>query len=549
MQGVLLIFLLFSHPVINEVMANPRGHESSSGDKNEFVEIYNPDSTPVDLTRFMISDGDEIDSIVPFADSSILDLYPGVFINQNNIPPRCYGIIIDREYLDSSDVSQPYNFPDGSVIFTTGDNDIGNGLSNNDPLYLISFRWDTVDAYGTPSDPTDSVPVNPPDGVSVERINPFETDREDNWGLSVNSTGSTPGTQNSLTRWCDLGIINLSHTNGGVGEPIRLSIKVKNFGINPVDSFRIGVISNCFDTTLSVEHSLEWRDTATVDFTTPEITEQFLTLKVFVDLNGDENPFNDTTLVLIPINLPPLVINEVMYKDTVEWVEIYNNTETGINLRGFKLKDSSTRSSGLFPDVYLNSHGYLVITGDSSLLRGRFPDVGNYIQVENFPILNNNYDDVILFDAGGDVIDSLRYSSSWGGEEGVSLERISPMVATNLRENWGSSRATSGGTPGEPNSLSQFKVQSKILQLSSKIFTPDRGNFVIKINVKPSDKVILYIFDLRGRLVRKLIDGESGVYIVSWDGKNRWGVKVQKGLYILYCATESRKEKAVIMVK
>ncbi len=544
-----MIFLLVSHPVINEVMANPRGRESTSGDKNEFIEIYNPDSISVNLTQFMISDGDEIDSIVPFSDSSILNLYPGVLINQNSIPPRCYGIIIDREYLDSSDVSQPYNFPDGLIIFTTGDNDIGNGLSNNDPLYLISFGWDTVDTYGTPSNPIDSVPISPPDGISVERINPLEMDREDNWGLSLDSTGSSPGRQNSLTHWLDLGIINLGHTDGSVGEPMGLSIKLKNFGINSVDSFRIGMISNIFDTTLLVIRRLEWRDTATVDFTTPEITEQFLTLKVFVCLNGDEDPSNDTTVALIPINLPPVVINEVMYKDTVEWVEIYNNTETEINLQGFKLKDASTHSSGLFPDVYLNSHGYMVITGDSSLLKTRFPDVENFIQVENFPTLNNNYDDVIIFDANGDVVDSLHYSSSWGGGEGISLERISPMIATNLRENWGGSRASSGATPGKLNSLSQFKVQSKMMQLSSKVFSPDRGNFVIKLNVKPSDRVILYIFDLRGRLVRRLIDGESGVYIASWDGKNRWGGTVQKGLYILYCATESRKEKAVIMVK
>ncbi len=549
MQEVLLILFFVSHPIINEVMANPRGRELSSGDKNEFVEIYNPDSIPLNLSNFMLSDGDEIDTIVPFADSSILYLYPGVFINQDSIPSGCYGIVIDREYLDSSDVSQPYNFPDGAVIFTTNDNDIGNGLSNNDPIYLISFDWDTVDTYGTPANPVDSIPVVPPDGISVERINPLEPDRADNWGLSRDPGGSTPGRQNSLTRWFDIGIISFNHGEGGIGESMSVSLCIENFGIYSVDSFTLGVISNFFDTTFTVFHHFEWRDTVDMNFVTPEITGQFVVMKVFVSLERDEDPANDTVMALIPVNLPPVVINEVMYKDTVEWVEIYNNTENSLNLESFRLKDASTHFSDFFPYAILDAHGYLVITGDSTLLKARFPDVRNFIQVANFPTLNNNYDDVILYDAGGEVVDSLHYSSKWGGGERVSLERVSPLIATNLKENWGSSRSPTGGTPGAPNSLSRFKVRSKMMQLPSKILRPSQGNFVIKLNVKPSDRVILYIFDLRGRLVRKLIDGERGVYIASWDGRNRWGDIVTKGLYILYCATDERREKAVIMVK
>lgn len=549
MQEVILIFIILSHPIINEVMSNPRGRESSSGDKNEFVEIYNPDSVSINLTRLMLSDGDEIDTVVPFVDSSILNLYPGVVISCDSIPPQGYGIVIDREYLDSSDVPQPYSFPEGAVLFTTQDNDIGNGLSNNDPIYLINFDWDTLDIYGTPSNPMDSLPINPPDGVSVERINPYLPDQDDNWGLSTDSTGSTPGRRNSLTIWFDLGITEISHSHASIGETMLIEVGLMNYGLNDVDSFEIGILSNCFDTTLLVHWHLVWHDSATINLTTPVITEQFLTLRIFVYLNGDENPANDTLTVLIPINIPPIVINEVMYKDTVEWVEIYNNTESEIDLKNFRIKDASTHTSSSLPIFYLQPHGFLVLTGDSALLKERFPGVSNFLEIENFPTLNNNYDDVILIDAGGNSVDSLHYSSSWGGGEGVSLERISSVIATNLRDNWGSSRACAGATPGKPNSLSHFEVQSKMMQLSSKILILGQGNFVIKLNVKPSDKIILYVFDLKGRLVRKLIDGESGKFIASWDGKNKWGENVQKGLYILYCATETKKEKAVIMVK
>ncbi len=548
MQEVLVLLLLLSHPIINEVMANPRGPEATSGDKNEFVEIYNPDSVAASLLNFFISDGDEIDTLTLFPDSSILSLYPGVILDSYEIPPHGYALILDREYMDSSDVSQPYNIPAGTIILTTNDNDIGNGLSNNDPLYLISPSWDTLDTYGTPANPRDSIPINPPDGISVERIDPFSPDIESNWGLSRDTTGSTPGRRNSLTVWHDLGILRVSHDTAISGAQFHLHVWIKNFGIYPTDSFTVSLIDG-FSSTQTLFIHLNRGDTTGVELTTPEITEPYINLLVSVHIEHDENPANDTVRLFIPVSLSPVVINEVMYDDTVEWIEIYNNTTSQIQLAGFHVKDASGHVSAPAPQIALNAHEYFVFAADSATFVERFPGVTNFIELDNFPTLNNNYESVVLLDGANNVVDSLRYSSSWGGAHGISLERVSPGVSTNLRENWGSSRASAGATPGRINSISNFHESRDLILLSSKVFKRDSGNFVIKLNAEPGEKVLLYVFDIRGRIVRKLIDGEKGIYIVRWDGTDMWGRKVGSGLYIIYCATETRKEKAVIMVR
>ncbi len=539
--------LLFIHPVINEVMANPPGREATSGDKNEYIEIYNPDSETVSLSGYRISDGDEIDSIISFQDSSILQLYPGVVLNSFDLPAGGYAVIIDQEYLDTSDVPQPYNFPEGTLILTTHDQDIGNGLANNDPVYLISSDWDTIDTYGTPSNPMDSIPISPPDGFSVERINPYEEDEEGNWGLSLRQF--TPGDRNSLTVFRDIAVVSLHYQTPVVGDPLLITGLVQNHGIFEVDTLVVEFNSFChiIDT---ITTRIYRGDTVDVTIRTEPVTDPYIVGTFVVHADGDENPQNDTLEFHIPVTEHPLVINEIMYDDTPEWVELYNLTNQSLNLAEFTIKDASTRQSSPFPSYVIPSKDYLVITGDSSALRSRFPEARNILQIENFPVLNNSADDVILKDGSGSTVDSLRYRSSWGGSGGRSLERISPFLSSTLKENWGTCVEDNGGTPGRKNSISSFRETGTLMEISRKVFDPDEEDLLIKLNPATSNqRVYLYIFDIRGRIVKKLIDGERGVTVARWDGRNHAGMRVEEGMYIVFCKWSDYREKKVIIVK
>ncbi|MEO0262073.1 MAG: lamin tail domain-containing protein, partial [candidate division WOR-3 bacterium] len=201
---------LISLPVISEVMSNVKGSDSQSpgtpGDRNEFIEIFNSSDEVIDLLNYKITDFDATDIIIPWTNDSILLYYPDVKINTTKIEPKSFAVILDPEYLQEGDGNyvRPYNFPPGTVILTVGNTTIGDGLSTNDPIALISPSGDTVSTYGTPYNPDDSIPLSPPDGVSVERINLFGPDEFYNWAFSEDTSGSTPGRENSIKFLPDL---------------------------------------------------------------------------------------------------------------------------------------------------------------------------------------------------------------------------------------------------------------------------------------------------------------------------------------------------------
>jgi len=133
------VLLLISGVVINEVMYDPRGTESSAGLYNEAVEVYNDRDTTVCLSGWRI--GDRLDVC---------------------IPPDGFGVILDRDYTNpSSPDPMPYSFPSGTVLMSVSDASIGNGLSQGDSLFLVSSSGDTVDAVG-------NLPETG-DGISAER--------------------------------------------------------------------------------------------------------------------------------------------------------------------------------------------------------------------------------------------------------------------------------------------------------------------------------------------------------------------------------------------
>jgi hypothetical protein len=71
----------------------------------------------------------------------------------------------------------------------------------------------------------------------------------------------------------------------------------------------------------------------------------------------------------------------------------------------------------------------------------------------------------------------LLYSSSWGGGDGFSLERISVDGETNDDVNWTSSLDENGSTPGMPNSIENVQsYERNDLVINEIMFEPDTDN-------------------------------------------------------------------------
>ncbi len=152
---------------ITEVMAN-----AGDEDTGEFIEIFNAGADDVDL-RFTakFTDGDNTDLLRGFD--------PGITM----LPAGEYAVIVDAEYADQHPI------PSGTLVLSTIDTTLGNGLQTSDPITLL-------DETGTHVIDRFVWPFNPGNAVSIERVSLTDLDSADNWIASECGGGMSPGTEN-----------------------------------------------------------------------------------------------------------------------------------------------------------------------------------------------------------------------------------------------------------------------------------------------------------------------------------------------------------------
>ena len=73
----------------------------------------------------------------------------------------------------------------------------------------------------------------------------------------------------------------------------------------------------------------------------------------------------------------------------------------------------------------------------------------------------------------------------------------------------------------------------KAFSLSQNFPNPFNPQTVIQYRLSECSKVILNVYNIHGRLVRKLVDDprSHGIHSVTWDGKDDRGVSVSSGVY------------------
>ncbi len=250
-SGMLLFLILTANSriIITEVMSDVKGPENPYGDRNEFVEIYNQSSDTVDLSTYFISDFDAPpDEVCSWENDSLLSKYPNVRIHSTLIYPNSYALILDREYITPDTVNyQPYSIPDSTLILTTDDTSIGDGLTTTDPLILFSIADSCTTSFGTPF-VEDNFPFDPGDGTSWERIELLAPDSIYNWYPSIDPSGCTPGRPNSVADAYDLALSeNLTTFIPAVlkvGEDVNITIGVINKGLKSTDNYQVKIFED-----------------------------------------------------------------------------------------------------------------------------------------------------------------------------------------------------------------------------------------------------------------------------------------------------------------
>ncbi len=445
--------------VINEFMYDPESPQP------EWIEILNRSSIPVDLRKHQLADSRDTTTIC----------------------------------------SEDFILLSGAFVVIAKDSAIRNYFNINAPIIIKSFpalnnSGDKIILLDSLDRVIDSLEYSPDwggsDGISLERINADSSSFEsENWVSSVSRNRATPGYINSVTPKekdiCVAGITS-SPPYPVFGDNVSLKIKIKNPGLSAVSySLKLyedtnldslpDVLLTSVDGLLLVQG-----DSSIVE---PGFAANSLSdARIFyaeAELPGDMDTSNNYAVTQIYPGYPhaTLVVNEIMYSPEggePEWVELYNKSVDSINIRDWTINDviSTPVQIKIDSDMIILPQSYIVLAKDSSILEYHRL-IPSPVAVLSLPVLNNDADGFVLKDQRGQTMDSLFFSSVWGGRQGYSLERISVPASTNLPSNWGPSEDIELGTPGRVNSITPKSRDITIAMISSEPEFPVEGDNVV----------------------------------------------------------------------
>ena len=170
-----------------------------------------------------------------------------------------------------------------------------------------------------------------------------------------------------------------------------------------------------------------------------------------------------------------IVINEIMSNPNngrlpnYEYIELFNSSRIPIQLSEFTFGYNNNRVS--LPEYLLAPQQYVILCNQEAL--PAFERYGNVLALSRWYILANTGATLQIF-RNSTLIDAVSYRNTWHRNTskrngGWSLERINPNWTCNLRENWASSEALNGGTPGRRNSIVDRNSRPQILLTHSSI--------------------------------------------------------------------------------
>lgn len=185
-----------------------------------------------------------------------------------------------------------------------------------------------------------------------------------------------------------------------------------------------------------------------------------LTLSGIKDISGNVMRSTTKALSYYQAGSNDIVINEVMadpspFVGLPEWefVELYNNTGTLINLNDFVFVIGTTEKP--MTNVQIEPNGFLILAHEDA--RAALSSYGSFYGFSSFQLANSGAK-LSLKNSTGIVISDLTYNDTWyrssaKADGGWTLEQMDPTNPCGGAFNWIASNDLTGGTPGRQNSV------------------------------------------------------------------------------------------------
>ena len=501
----------------------------------EFIEIYNRTAAAIDLGGWFLEDATTSRAL---PDTVILPgQYRVICLNSNAAQYASYGKIIPISSFPSLN-------NDGDDIYLKDQNgDIIDQVSYNTSWYNDNFK-----ALG---------------GWTLERIDlNFPCGESENWSAAIDLRGGTPGTVNSISGTVQdtippfiisAGYLSPDSIVLTLSENIPAQWKAaRYFTVEPgIGSAAQLFFPNTKEIGLVLKAPMQLGQ------------KYWLSIDSVADCSGNLLAITDSIFLGIPQTCAPgdIVFNEVLcYPKTggSDYVEFYNNSSKVIDLNelyfananeDYTIKDVvpvTSKSRLIFPGQYV------VLTQEVAINRADYPynNPEAFLELSSMPSVPSDEGRLLLLNRQSTEIDRLYYSNKYHSaliknEQGIALERVSPLLPTLDKNNWYSAAAAVGyGTPGLKNSqFSNFNQNAGATisyEPSNKTFSPDgdgQDDF-LAINYSfdlPGYVVNVFIYNRNAQLVKHLVPnelaGSTGRWI--WDGAQENGDLMVSGPYVL----------------
>jgi len=495
----------------------------------EWVEIFNPQLTALSLADWTLQDESSPRAVIE---------------SKVSIAPLSYIVL-----AASPAVAGTFRLADSLVVVLDNFPTLNN---SGDILLLRDFSGAVIDSAAYQSNWGAS-------GISAEKIWYERENITENWRPSQDPSGGTPAAFNSVSpREIDLATTSLQFDppDPRAGDDVHIIVKINNSGRRVVERFTL-TFAHDRNADIEIQSDEEIGGVMVTQAISPEdsISVQQVwsppsgkqRVLVVVSAPLDAVSSNNRISARLPVgyNSRSIVINEIYYaprSGEVEWAEFYNRSNQPVDLSAWRWRDAEADFPSVLPDsTVILKPGEVALFAADRDIAGADPST-HVIVPENWLTLNNDRETLVLADFHGRMQDSLSFSQNWGGDTGISLERINPNLASSDSSNWSGCVAMEGSTPGKRNSIFTEIVPSQAtISASPQPFSPDDDGHddvtIIQFQVPATTaNVHVKIYDLRGRLVHHLLNNApvGAFHQVVWNGRNDANQPVPIGIYILY---------------
>ncbi|MDR9419275.1 lamin tail domain-containing protein [Gracilimonas sp.] len=254
-----------------------------------------------------------------------------------------------------------------------------------------------------------------------------------------------------------------------------------------------------------------------------------------------------------------IVINEINYNssddfDAGDWIELYNFSDSEIDLSGWVFRDDDDEHTFILPDATtIQSGGYVVLANDTTAFKTVHPGI-SFVKGEVDFGLGGGGDQVRIFNENEVLIDFVEYANTapWpttADGEGYTLELQSHESDNALAESWMASEEI-GGTPGSSNISTSSENETEtpqIFALNQNYPNPFNPSTSISFVLPQAEKLNLKVFNILGQEVHTIVDRQmtAGQHVLSFDASN-----LPSGVYIYRFKSNSFSDtKKMILLK